>query len=78
MEIPMSRSEITGKRFGKLPEATTYSGISRASLYGLAAKHPGLFKKFGASTIVDFNELDAILDELPAAKIKPVYVKPAT
>jgi hypothetical protein len=59
------------RRFGKLPAATEYSALSRATLYELAAKYPGLFKKNGAATIVDFDILDEVLDELPVAKIKP-------
>jgi len=30
---------------------------------------PGLFKKHGKSTLVDFDVLDKILDALPAAAI---------
>jgi hypothetical protein len=57
-------------RFGKLPHAIKYSGRSRARLYQLAAKHKGLFRKDGKSTLVDFAILDQILDGLPVAKIK--------
>ena len=57
-------------RFGKLPRAIKYSGRSRARLYQLAAKYPGLFRKDGASTLIDFDVLDRILDDLPLAKIK--------
>jgi hypothetical protein len=58
-------------RFGKIPRAVEYSGVSRATLYNWAAEHPGLFVKHGAATIVDFNFLDSILDNLQPAKIKP-------
>jgi hypothetical protein len=57
-------------RFGTIARATDYSGRSRSRLYQLAAKYEGLFKKDGASTLVDFTILDQILDELPVAKIK--------
>jgi len=39
-------------------------------LYEWAGKHPGLFRKDGKSTIVDFDMIDRIVDQLPAAKIK--------
>jgi hypothetical protein len=67
----MSEQPTSRRRFGKLPDATEYSALSRATLYELAPKYPGLFKKNGAATIIDFDILDAILDELPIAKIKP-------
>jgi hypothetical protein len=57
-------------RFGTIPSAVDYSGRSRSRLYQLAAKHKGLFRKDGKSTIVDFAILDQILDGLPVAKIK--------
>jgi hypothetical protein len=59
------------RRFGKLPAASEYCGLSRATLYELAPKHPGLFRKSGTATLVDFRILDAILDALPNARIKP-------
>jgi hypothetical protein len=66
----MSVETRTRRRFGRISEATAYSAISRATLYTLAPKYPGLFKKNGASTLVDFEILDQILDALPVAKIK--------
>jgi hypothetical protein len=74
----MSEQPTSRRRFGKLPAATEYSALSRATLYELAPKYPGLFKKNGAATIIDFNILDTILDELPIAKIKPAARKPST
>jgi hypothetical protein len=59
-----------GRRFGSISAAVDYSGRSRSRLYQLAPKYPGLFRKDGKSTIVDFSILDAILDDLPVAKIK--------
>jgi hypothetical protein len=47
-----------------------YSGISRSKLYEAAAVTPGLFKKNGAATLVDFDVLDHLLDALPAADIR--------
>ena len=57
-------------RAGKIPAAVQYSGISRSSLYELAAEYEGLFLKAGHSTLVNFSKLDEILDALPPAKIK--------
>jgi hypothetical protein len=56
-------------RFGRIPAARIYSGLGRSSLYQLAGMTPGLFKKHGKSTLVDFDVLDRILDALPAAII---------
>lgn len=58
-------------RFGRLNAAMTYSGIGRSRLYELAAATPGLFKKNGKATVVDFDLLDRVLDRLPAATLKP-------
>jgi hypothetical protein len=66
----MSEQPTSRRRFGKLPAATEYSALSRATLYELAPKYPGLFKKNGGATIVDFTILDEILDGLPIAEIK--------
>jgi hypothetical protein len=64
-------------RMGRLPVAIAYSGLGRMSLYELAARHSGLFRKNGAA-IIDFALLDKILDELPFAKIKPPRTKEAS
>jgi hypothetical protein len=66
----MSVTAIASPRFGTIPRAVDYSGRSRSRLYQLAAKHEGLFRKDGKSTLVDFAVLDQILDALPMAKIK--------
>jgi hypothetical protein len=66
----MSITSTAMPRFGSLPRAIDYSGRSRSRLYQLAAKYPGLFKKDGKSTLVDFTVLDRILDGLPVARIK--------
>jgi hypothetical protein len=57
-------------RAGRIPAAVHYSGRSRSTLYEWAGKYPGLFRKDGKSTIVDFDMIDRIVDQLPAAKIK--------
>ncbi len=67
---PASRSCLTRPRFGKIPAAVAYSGLGRSKLYEVAAENPGLFKKSGASTLVDFEILDKILNDLPVAVIK--------
>jgi hypothetical protein len=55
-------------RAGKIPAAARYSGISKSSLYKLRAKYPALFRKNGAATLIDFDVLDRVIDELPAAR----------
>jgi hypothetical protein len=57
-------------RFGRIPEALNYAAISRSRLYDWARERPSLIKKNGSASLVDFNILDAILDELPAADLK--------
>jgi hypothetical protein len=68
----MSETLPPRRRFGKIPAASEYSALSRATLYALAGKNPGLFRKSGSATLVDFDVLDAILNGLPVAEIKPV------
>lgn len=68
--VTESTKQSVRPRFGKLPTAVAYSGRSRTRLYEWAEKYKGLFKKDGASTLVDFDILDEILDELPIAVIK--------
>ena len=58
-----------GKRWGRIPDAIERSGLGRSYLYKLAAEHPGLFRKHGVATIVDFQILDAILEAAPIAKL---------
>jgi hypothetical protein len=58
-----------GRRWGRIRDAVDYSGLSRTSLYNLAVVHPGLFKKHGSATIVDFRILDKILEAAPAAEL---------
>jgi hypothetical protein len=63
---------ILPRRYGPVTHAVARSGRSRSTLYLWAAAHPGLFRKDGRATIVDYTMLDAISDSLPIAKIKPV------
>jgi hypothetical protein len=67
----MHDNQILRPRFGNLPAAIAYSGRSRSRLYEWAAENPGLIRKDGASTLIDFDVLDRILDGLPIAEIKP-------
>jgi hypothetical protein len=53
------------RRSGRIPDAIEYSGLCRTALYDLSKQHVGLFKKYGAATIVDFSVLDAIIESLP-------------
>ena len=55
--------------FGRISDIKARSPLGRSSLYELAQKHPGLFKKFGAVTVVDFALHDKILAALPPADI---------
>ena len=55
-------------RFAKIPAAMRYSGRGGSRLYEWAIQYPGLFRKDGASTIVDLDILDQILDQLPIAR----------
>jgi hypothetical protein len=64
------------RRFGRIPVATAESGLSRSALYGLAARHKGLFKKAGSATIEDLSMLADIIAELPDADINISASKP--
>jgi len=59
------------RRFGRVAEAVAYAAVSRSRLYEWAKKNQKLFRKNGNFTIVDFEVLDQILDELPVADLKP-------
>jgi hypothetical protein len=69
MEREYPPDKPTRPRFGKLPRAISYSGRPRSRLYEWAAQYPGLFRKDGDATLVDFDILDTILDALPVAVI---------
>jgi hypothetical protein len=57
------------QRSGKIRTAVERYGISRSTLYELAARYPGLFRKNGRTTLVDFVIGDRIVDSLPHARI---------
>ena len=63
-------TEHSPARFGRIPAAKRRSGLSRSTLYKIAAEYKGVFLKAGAATIVDFERLDEVLAELPAADLK--------
>jgi hypothetical protein len=64
-------------RFARIPQALTYAAISRSRLYEWARARPSLIKKNGSASLVDFNVLDAILDELPAAELRAPTTRPS-
>ena len=57
-------------RAGKIAAAVEYSGLSRSRLYQIAPRYPGLLRKNGSATIVDFAVLERVIDELPSAGLK--------
>jgi hypothetical protein len=67
IEVP-SREQRLRPRFGRIPAAVAYSGISKSALYELRTRAPKLFRKNGTATLVDFDVLDAVLDALPIAE----------
>ena len=60
----------TRPRFGRIPDALAYIGVGRTKLYEIASSNPGVFRKTGGCTLVDFDCLDRVLDRLPVAAIK--------
>ena len=54
-------------RFGRIPAALSYGGISRSRLYEWTQERPGLVRKNGRASLIDFDILDEILDGLPIA-----------
>jgi hypothetical protein len=57
------------RRWGRIADAIARSGISRSSIYKLARENVGLFRKFGAATVVDLELLDDLMAALPEADI---------
>jgi hypothetical protein len=56
-------------RFGRIPTAVAYSGVGRSSLYEMASKVPGLFRKNGAAVLVDLDMLEQLVLAMPVAEI---------
>ena len=52
------------KRFFKIPEAVTYSGQSRSTLYEAHKQGELVFTKFRGATRIERADLDAYLDRV--------------
>lgn len=50
----------------RIPEACRVSGLSRSALYKLNRAELLKFRKFGRTTLVEFNSLRAAIASLPA------------
>ena len=50
----------------RIAEACRVSGLSRSALYKLNRAEQLKFRKFGRTTLVDFNSLRAAIARLPA------------
>jgi len=61
---PIRQRGALRPRFGRIRDAVAYSGISRSQIYLLAGRRPGLMRKSGTSTLIDFDVFDQVLDEL--------------
>jgi hypothetical protein len=57
-------------RSGSVKQACSRYGVGRSSLYARAAHTPGLFRKWGVKTLVDYAVMDRVFSELPPAEIK--------
>ncbi len=57
-------------RYLKVPEAVSYSGISRTRLYVALARNEIIARKSGKITLIDRESLDRHLDALPRADIR--------
>jgi hypothetical protein len=68
--IDYPSSNASQPETGRLPDARHRYGVSRSWLYRQALKHPGLLRKIGRSTLVDFCVLRAIIANLPMADIR--------
>jgi len=66
----MSMPAYYGTRFVRLPKekGEKVGGLSRASLYELQKKHPKLFRKYGAATLLDLDVLNEISASFPVAE----------
>jgi len=58
------------RRWAPLSDAIEYSPVGRSTLYEMAGRHEGLFRKHGKKIIVDLDLHDELMAALPAAKIK--------
>ena len=78
----------TRPRFAPIPGACHYGGIGRGEIYekhrqreearkeaakkSEEVKKRPLLRKWGRKTLVDLDVLDEILDEMPAAELRPI------
>jgi excisionase family DNA binding protein len=53
-----------------IPRACQISGLPRTALYELAASGRLTFRKLGRKTLVRHDDLERLIAELPAAKIR--------
>lgn len=72
MEVALSLEHAPARqqirpRFGRIPAALAYGGISKSRLYEWAKLRPDLLRKNGSASLVDFDVYDQLLDALPTA-----------
>lgn len=65
----MSMPSTALPRFGRVKDSKSRCGLSRSTLYEIAADDQGVFRKHGNVTIVDYHRVDRILEKLPPAEI---------
>lgn len=63
-------SNSADKLFGTIADARLTFGVSRTWIYRAARQRPGLLRKVGRSTLVDFNILSSLIANLPQACIR--------
>jgi excisionase family DNA binding protein len=54
------------KAYGTIPQATSYTGMSRTCIYSALKDGRITARKVGRRTLVSFADLDAYLSSLPA------------
>lgn len=59
------------QRYGRIPDAAVRYGLSKSSLYRLAADGRLVLRKFGRATFVEYEAADRFMASLPLARIKP-------
>jgi hypothetical protein len=65
----MPAAKVASMRWQRVTRTAQDYGISRGFLYGLAAKHKGLFRKVDNVTFVDTPMLDRIIAQSPPADL---------
>jgi hypothetical protein len=56
-------------RFGRVSDSKSRCGLSRSTLYEIAADYKDIFRKHGNVTIVDYHRVERVLENLPLAAI---------